>query len=86
MITGLPLATFFSTLVGGCFAWQTRKQCTIALLSMEAEYMALTECTKHGKWTILLLQQLEFEIDSLMLFTDSLGAKSIAETPFIMAR
>jgi len=53
---------------------------------MEAEYMALTECAKHGKWTMFLLQQLDFKIDSLMLFTDSLGDKSIAETLFIMAR
>ena len=43
--------------------------------------MALTTCAKHGKWTISLLQQLDYEVNSLALFTDSLGAKSIAENP-----
>ena len=33
---------------GGTIAWATQKQRTIALSSMEAEYMALTETAKHA--------------------------------------
>ena len=47
---------------------------------MEVEYMALTACAKHAKWTISLLEQLEFNIDlPLNIFLDSLGAKAIAK-------
>lgn len=69
------------TFTGGCVAWQTRKQRTVALSSTEAEYMALTECAKHGQWTTQLLEQLDFDVDPIPLFTDSLGAKAIAENP-----
>ena len=60
----------------------TRKQRTVALSSTEAEYMALTACAKHAKWTISLLQQLDFDVDlPLEIFSDSLGARAIAENP-----
>ena len=67
------------TLTGACVAWQTRKQRTVALSSTEAEYMALTETAKHGQWAIQLLQQLDFEVDTIELYSDSLGARAIAE-------
>lgn len=44
--------------------------------------MALAACAKHAKWTISLLEQLEFDVDlPLNIFTDSEGAKAIAENP-----
>jgi hypothetical protein len=66
-------------LSGGSIAWATQKQQTVALSSTEAEYMALTECSKQAEWTISLLQQLLFKIDlPIDIFSDSLGARSIA--------
>jgi Reverse transcriptase (RNA-dependent DNA polymerase) len=66
-------------LSGGSIAWATQKQRIVALSSTEAEYMALTECTKHAQWTISLLQQLDFEVElPLDTFSDSLGARAIA--------
>jgi hypothetical protein len=66
-------------LSGGSIAWATRKQRTVALSSTEAEYMALTECSRQAEWTISLLQQLFFEIDlPIDIYSDSLGARSIA--------
>ena len=53
---------------------------TIALSSTEAEYMALTECSKHAQWTISLLQQLLFDVElPIDVFSDSTGAHAIAE-------
>ena len=69
------------TLAGACIAWQKRKQRTATLSLTEAEYMALTETTKHGQWAIQLLQQLDFEVDTIELYSDSLGACAIAENP-----
>lgn len=66
-------------LSGSSIAWATQKQRTIALSSTEAEYMALTECSKHAQWTISLLKQLSFEVDlPIDIFCDSEGARSIA--------
>ena len=66
-------------LVGGLLAWATQKQRTIALLSTEAEYMALTECSKHAKWMLSLLEQLHFDVDlPIDIFSDSLSTRSIA--------
>ena len=67
------------TLTGACIAWQTRKQHTVALSLTEAEYMALTKTAKHSQWAIQLLQQLDFEVDTIKLYSNSLGARAIAE-------
>ena len=41
--------------------------------------MALTECSKHAKWTLSLLEQLHLDVDlPIDIFSDSLGARSIA--------
>ena len=74
------------TLTGACVAWQTRKQRTVALSSTEAKYMALTETAKHGQWAIQLLQQLDFEVDTIELYSDSLSARAIAENPVYHSR
>ena len=50
-------------LSGGAIAWATQKQRTVALSSTKVEYMALTETSKHAQWTVLLLQQLSFDLD-----------------------
>ena len=63
----------------GTIAWATQKQRTVALSSTEAEYMALTETSKHAQWTVSLLQQLSFNLDlPIDIFTDSEGTQAIA--------
>ena len=69
------------TLTGACITWQTHKQCTVVLSSTEAEYMALTETAKHSQWVIQLLQQLNFKVSTIKLYSNSLGACTIAENP-----
>ena len=36
---------------------------------------------KHGVWTIQVLRQLNFDVDTIELYSDSLGARAIAENP-----
>lgn len=65
---------------GPAIAWATQKQCTVALSTMEAEYIALTACTKHVKWIISVWEQLDFDVDlPLNIFTDLEVVKAIAE-------
>lgn len=64
---------------GGTIAWATQKQRTVALSSTEAEYMALTDCTKHASWTIQILDNLHFNLDlPISIYADSKGARDIA--------
>ena len=66
-------------LSGSSIVWAAQKQRTVVLSSIESEYMALTECSKHAQWTISILQQLFFEVDlPIDIFCDSDGARSIA--------
>lgn len=59
--------------------WAAQKQCTVTLSSTEAEYMALTECSKHAQWMISILQQLFFKVDlPIDIFCDLDGTRSIA--------
>ena len=41
----------------GAVAWRSQRQPTVALSTMEAEYMALTEATKELKWIGTRLQR-----------------------------
>ncbi|MEI4861294.1 Ty1/Copia family ribonuclease HI, partial [Klebsiella pneumoniae] len=44
----------------GAIAWKSQRQATVALSTMEAEYMALTEATKELKWVRTLLAELGY--------------------------
>jgi hypothetical protein len=46
-------------LAGGAVAWSSKKQPTVALSSMEGEYMALAHATRHAIWTRTFLSELE---------------------------
>jgi len=45
---------------GGAIMWQSKKQETIALLSMEAEYVALSEAACEACWLRNLHSELGF--------------------------
>ena len=46
---------------GGPVSWQSRLQSSVALSSMEAEYMAASAATQEAMWLNRLLQQLGFK-------------------------
>ena len=74
------MTRFCFMFTGPAIAWATQKQCTVALSTMEAEYIALTACTKHVKWIISVWEQLDFDVDlPLNIFTDLEVVKAIAE-------
>ena len=45
-------------LSGGAVSWQAKKQPTVALSSVEAEYMASTQATKEAIWWRTFLNEL----------------------------
>jgi len=68
---------------GGPVSWQSRMQTSVALSSMEAEYMAASAATQEAMWQARLLEQMGMRIDlpiklyednkSTIMFTDHPG-------------
>ncbi len=61
-------------LAGGAFSWVSRAQKTIAHSSMEAEYMALSDCSRQVVWIRQLLAEIGFNMEPTPLCTDNMGA------------
>lgn len=75
----------------GAIAWKSRRQPTVALSTMESEYMALTEATKELKWIRTLLAELGYSNNSkdeppTDLFSDNQSAIALAKNPVSHAR
>ena len=71
----------------GPVTWQSKRQPTVALSSMEAEYMALTEASKEAKWIRMYLTELGHRMtESVPIYCDNQGAKSYASNPVHHAR
>jgi hypothetical protein len=74
----------------GAVAWKSHKQPTVALSTMEAEYMALTEATKELKWVRTFLAELGQNDDKSAvptnLYSDNQSAIALAKNPVSHAR
>jgi hypothetical protein len=67
---------------GGPVSWQSRMQTTVALSSMEAEYMAASAATQEALWQARLLQQLGMRIElPIILYEDNKSAIMFADHP-----
>jgi hypothetical protein len=79
----LYLLVAMSTLGGGAIPWSSKKQRTIALSTMEAEYMALTE----GKHMRRFIQELGIDrTQPTSLRSDNLGAITLSHDATYHAR
>ena len=72
---------FFLKLASGTFSWQSRAQTTIALSSTEAEYMALSDCSRQVVWIRTLMSELGFNLNATPLYGDNQGSIFIASNP-----
>ena len=72
----------------GAVAWRSKRQVTVALSTMEAEYMAITEAAKELKWMRQLLAELEcgIETSATVLRSDNQGAIALAKNPVSHSR
>src|SRR5579859_2376507 len=72
----------------GAIAWKSRRQPTVALSTMESEYMALTEATKELKWIRTLLAELSYSNKNSPtdLFSDNQSAIALSKNPVAHAR
>jgi hypothetical protein len=72
---------------GGAVSWQARKQTTVALSSVEAEYMAATQSTKEAMWWRSTLLELGVDLEGpTIIHSDSQGSIALTKNPEHHAR
>ena len=72
---------YFFKLAGRIFSWQSRAQKTVALSSTEAEYMALSGCSRQAVWIQALLKELGYKIPIVLICGDNQGLIFIGSNP-----
>jgi hypothetical protein len=78
----------------GAVVWRSQLQHTVALSTMESEYMALTEATKELIWKCNLLAELGYfnntdtepDTESTKLYSDNQSAIALSKNPVSHAR
>jgi hypothetical protein len=69
---------FFFKLAGGSITWRSHAQKTVALSSTEAEYMAISDCSRQAIWTKTLIKELGIGIKAIPIYGDNQGSIFIA--------
>jgi hypothetical protein len=69
-------------LVGGVVSWKSQKQRTVALSSVEAEYMATTQAVKEALWWRSVLGGVGYDVsEPIEIRSDSQGSLALAKNP-----
>ena len=67
-------SSYMIKFVGGAVTWQSRLQRCVALSTIEAEFISITEACKELLWVKKFLQELGVVQDKYILFVDSQSA------------
>ena len=82
MDTRRSITGYIFFISGGPVSWQSRMQTSVALSSMEAEYMAASAATQEALWQTRLLQQLGMRIElPITLYEDNKSAILFSDHP-----
>lgn len=77
--TRKSLTGYVFTAFGTAINWKASLQKVVALSTIEAEYMALTEATKEALWLLGLVKELQLGQDRIIVFCDSQGAVQLSK-------
>lgn len=69
---------YFFNLANGIISWQSRAQKTIALSSTQAEYMALSDCSRQAVWIRNLLMEIAKPVSAIPIYGDNQGSLFLA--------
>ena len=64
---------YFVKMAKGLISWTSRVQKTVALSSTEAEYMALSNCSRQVVWMHTLLGELGYHLSAIPICSDNQG-------------
>ena len=68
-------------------SWKTKKQNSVALSSVEAEYMAMCQAAKEAVWLTGLLEDLGIDLEAPpVVYGDNQGALALAQNPVFHPR
>jgi transposase InsO family protein len=72
---------------GGAISWNSKKQPTIALSTTEAEYMAISQCTREAIWLRQLMSDVGLEQKkATLIMCDNQGAIALMKNPIHHSR
>jgi hypothetical protein len=68
------------TIGDGAVSWASKKQPVVALSTLEAEYMAMTQAAKEAIWIRSLLRELGCNLDDVLIHGDNQGAIALSRS------
>ena len=71
---------------GGAVSWSSKRQETVALSTVEAEYMAAAAAAKEALWLRVLLAELSLPHQTIQIYADNQGAMALTKNPIVSAR
>jgi hypothetical protein len=74
---------FYIKLANAVFLWNSHLQKTTALSSTEAEYMALSDCSRQVIWIKQMFGEIGFDLKAIPICGDNQGLIFIASNPVI---
>jgi hypothetical protein len=72
---------FLLRLAGGAFSWTSCVQKTVAHSSTDAEYMALSDCSRQVVWVRSIFKELNYSLIPIEIASDNQGAIFNASNP-----
>ena len=70
---------WFIKLAGCIFSWQSHQQSCVAYSSTEAEYIALSDCSKQVIWICTILEELGYYLQPILICRDNQGSIFMAD-------
>jgi hypothetical protein len=81
-VMGRRSTSVYMFLIGGPISWSSKRQKTVALSTVEAEYMALSACLQKCIWLVSLCNEVGVSIKMpIKIFQDNEGSIRLAKNP-----
>jgi len=71
---------------GGAISWSSRLQSTVAVSTVEAEYMSAAAAVKEALWLRVLLAELGIDAKPMRVYCDNQGALKLLKHPIASQR
>lgn len=71
---------------GSVVSWESRKQCSVALSSTEAEYVAISEASREAVYLRNMLGELVENFSCITLYNDNQSAQKLCLNPALHKR
>ena len=81
------ISVYIFHMANAAVSWKTKKQPSVALSSVETEYMAMCQAAKEAVWFTCPSEDLILALRSpLIVFGDNLGALALPQNPVLYPR